>query len=43
MIYILSNVCKEMTDVTLLLLDSNTWNYSIVYKKWSILNRNIHV
>ena len=27
------NVCKQMTDVKLLLLHSNTWNHSSVCKQ----------
>ena len=31
--YIYLTVCKQMTNVTLLLLHSNTWNYLIVGKE----------
>ena len=31
--YIHLNVCKQMTDVTSLLLDINTWNHLTVYKR----------
>ena len=31
--YIHLNVYKQMTDVKLLLLHSNTWNHLTVYKK----------
>ena len=31
--YIYLNVCKQMTDVKLLVLHSNTWNHLSVYKK----------
>ena len=31
--YIYLTVCKQMTDVTLLLLHSKTWNYLTVSKK----------
>ena len=31
--YIHLNICKQMTDVKLLLLDSNTWNHLTVCKK----------
>ena len=34
--YIYLNVCKQMTDVKLLLLHSNTWNHLTVFKnKWA--------
>ena len=31
--YIYSNVSKQMTDVKLLLLNSNTWNHLTKWKK----------
>ena len=31
--YIYSNVCKQMTDVKLLMLRINTWNYLTVCKQ----------
>ena len=31
--YIYLNVCKQMTDVKLLLLHSNTWNHLTVCKQ----------
>ena len=31
--YIYLNMYKQMTDVKLLLLHSNTWNYLTMYKK----------
>ena len=31
--YIHLNICKQMTDVELLLLHSNTWNYLTKYKQ----------
>ena len=31
--YIHLNVCKQITDVKLLLLHSNTWHHFIVYKQ----------
>ena len=31
--YIYLNVCKQMTDVKLLILYSNTWNYLTMCKK----------
>ena len=34
-LYIYLNVCKEVTDVKLLLLQSNTWNHLTVCKKMS--------
>ena len=35
--YIYLNVCKQMTDVKLLLLYSNTWNHLTVRKQ--MINR----
>ena len=39
--YIYLNVCKQMTDVKLLLLYSNTWNHLTVCKQ--IINRIIRI
>ena len=33
--YIYLNVCKQMTDVKLLLIHSNTWNHLTVLEKMS--------
>ena len=33
--YILLNVCKQMTDIKLLQLHSNIWNHLIMCKKWA--------
>ena len=33
--YVFLNVCKQMTDVNLLLLNSNTWNHLTVCNKVS--------
>ena len=33
--YIHLNVCKQMTDITLLLLHSNTWNHLTLFKRMS--------
>ena len=32
--YIYLHVCKQMTDIELLLLHNNTWNHLISAKKW---------
>ena len=41
--YVYLNVCKQMTDVELLLLHSDTWNHWIMHKKWLIVNRIIRI
>ena len=39
--YIYLNVCKQMADVKLLLLHSNTWNHLTVCKKSSGSFKNV--